>query len=98
MTRLGMTLAACVLAGSAVFGTGAASAHGGGASFYMGPGGSHITYQQGYYRDRQRHRHAYRYPSDWQSYGYEQSWYQTHNNWYQPQHRNWYRSHGRRHR
>jgi hypothetical protein len=38
--------------------------------------------RNGQYYDQYRHRHSYRYPSDWQSCGYNRAWYRTHANWY----------------
>ena len=76
-------LLALALAGTA----GAANAQGFG--FYIGPDGARVGYTDGYYYDRYRHRHHYRYPSDWRSYNHPMGWYRTHQYWYRD--RDWYR-------
>lgn len=91
MTTRKLTLAVLLASGFAFAGTSGASAHGGGASVYVGPGGTGLTYSDGYYYGRDHHRYGYRYPSDWRNYGYPLAWYQTHSHWDDHNHRDWYR-------
>lgn len=57
--------------------------------FFVGPGGVHVDYSQGYWYDRAHRRHAYRYPRDWRDYRHSRAWYRTHTRWYED--RDWYR-------
>lgn len=90
MSSLKAILALSSLAGLLLVGAPAAIAHGR-TDFYVGPGRAQIYYENGSYYDRHRHRHTYRYPSDWRNYGHDRSWYRSHSNWYRPDDRDWYR-------
>ena len=90
MSVLKSVLACTSIAGFLIVSAPAAVAHGG-TEFYAGPSGARIYYETGQYYDRHQHRQSYRYPSDWQNYGYQRSWYRTHPNWYRSDHRDWYR-------
>lgn len=87
-TLIKTTLAALAIAGAALTTT-AAPASAQGFGFYIGPDGARVGYTEGYYYDRYRHRHAYRYPRDWRNYGHPLSWYRTHRNWHRDG--DWYR-------
>jgi hypothetical protein len=81
-------VAALALAGASLAGAGSANAQNG-VSFYVGPGGVHVAYSNGYYFDRYHHRHFYRYPTDWRAYHHPMGWYRTHSGWYRDN--DWYR-------
>lgn len=87
-TLLKSAIVAIALTGASLAGA-SAPANAAGIGFYVGPDGARIGYTQGYYYDRYRHRHMYRYPRDWRNYGHPLGWYQTHREWYRD--RDWYR-------
>jgi hypothetical protein len=88
-TLMKSAIVAFALAGASMAGTTAPAQAAGSVNFYVGPDGAHIGYSEGYWYDRRRHRHAYRYPNDWRTYRHPLSWYRTHRNWYRD--RDWYR-------
>jgi hypothetical protein len=57
--------------------------------FVVGPEGAQIEVTQGYYYDRFRHRHYYRYPREYSRFGHDLRWYRDHPDWHRD--RNWYR-------
>jgi hypothetical protein len=57
--------------------------------FVVGPDGARIEVTQGYYYDRFRHRHYYRYPREYSRFGHDLRWYRDHPDWHRD--RNWYR-------
>jgi len=56
-------------------------------------GGVGLGFQvgNGHYYDRNHHRQAYTYPSDWKTYHHPQSWYRSHPQWNDQSNRDWYR-------
>jgi hypothetical protein len=46
----------------------------------------------GHYYDRQHVRQNYTYPSDYQQYHHQQSWYRTHSHWNEQGHADYYRN------
>ncbi len=87
-TLLKSAAIACVLAGASFAGT-TASARAAGVHFYVGPGGVHVGFREGYWYDRGHRRHLYRYPEDWRRYRHPLGWYRSHPYWYRE--RDWYR-------
>jgi hypothetical protein len=84
-TLIKSAIVALALAGASLGAANAASSFG----FVIGPNGAHVAFSQGYYFDRNHHRHFYRYPSDWRRYHHPRAWYREHPTWYRD--RNWYR-------
>ena len=84
-TLLKGAIIALSLAGASVGVANAATSFG----FAIGPDGAQVGITQGYYYDRDHHRHYYRYPNDWRRYHHPQGWYRTHDNWWRD--RDWYR-------
>jgi hypothetical protein len=58
--------------------------HVGGAGLGIHVGSGH------YYRHNVRHN--YTYPSDWNSYHHQQSWYRSHSHWNDEHHADYYRN------
>jgi hypothetical protein len=84
------TLTKAALLALALVGTAGAANAAGSFGFYLGPDGARIGYTQGYYYDRDHHRHFYRYPNDWRRYHHPMGWYREHPNWYRDGD-DWYR-------
>jgi len=59
---------------------------------HVGDVGLGFKIGNGHYYDRNHHRQSYTYPSDWQKYHHQQSWYQSHREWNNQQHADWYRN------
>ena len=57
--------------------------------FVVGPDGARLGVTQGYYYDRNHHRHYYRYPREYSRFGHDLRWYREHPRW--DRDRNWYR-------
>ncbi len=51
-----------------------------------------FTVGNGHYYDRDHHRQAYTYPSDWKTYHHPQSWYQQHSRWNDANDHDYYRN------
>jgi hypothetical protein len=58
----------------------------------VGPIGLGFTVGNGHYYDRDHHRQAYTYPSDWKTYHHPQSWYHSHPHWNTQGNPDWYRN------
>lgn len=82
-------IVALTMAGASLAMTGSPANAATSFGFYVGPDGARIGVTEGYYYDRYRQRHYYRYPRDWRRYDRPLSWYQTHPYWYRD--RYWYR-------
>ena len=65
------------------------AANAAGFGFVIGPDGARVSVNEGYYYDRDHHRHFYRYPSDWRRYHHPMGWYRDHDYWWRD--RDWYR-------
>jgi hypothetical protein len=87
-TLMKSAIVAIALAGASLGTTGGANAATG-FGFAIGPNGAQIGITQGYYYDRNHHRHSYRYPREYSRYGHDLRWYRDHPNWHRD--RNWYR-------
>jgi hypothetical protein len=59
---------------------------------HVGGVGLGFTVGNGHYYDRDHHRQAYTYPSDWRTYHHPQNWYQSHARWNDQKDRDWYRN------
>lgn len=59
---------------------------------HVGGVGLGFNVGNGHYYDRDHHRQSYTYPSDWQKYHHQQSWYQSHREWNNQRHADWYRN------
>jgi len=59
---------------------------------HVGGVGLGFTVGNGHYYDRDHHRQAYTYPSDWKTYHHPQIWYQSHPQWNDQQNADWYRN------
>jgi hypothetical protein len=59
---------------------------------HVGGAGLGFTVGNGHYYDRDHHRQAYTYPSDWKTYHHPQSWYQSHRGWNDQKNHDWYRN------
>jgi hypothetical protein len=59
---------------------------------HVGDVGLGLTIGNGHYYDRDHHRQAYTYPSDWKTYHHPQSWYQSHSRWNDQKDHDYYRN------
>jgi hypothetical protein len=62
------------------------------AGVHVGGVGLGFTVGNGHYYDRDHHRQAYTYPSDWKTYHHPQTWYQSHSQWNDQSNHDWYRN------